>query len=116
MSYLNRFVIEEESQFECRGVFGFDDSLWFMRDVTRKINLKSGDKQSKFHVFISADFSPMTSLQWIEFDDLVNELGSTNLMITRIGSERLECVQKDVYDIFYNKKGKIQYDPNCHLM
>ena len=110
MSYVNRFVVEEESQFECDGVFELDGIASFMRDV-RKINPKSGDTKSKLHVVISADFFPI-AYRIIELENLIYELKPTNLMITRIESERLECVQKEEYEKFYDEKGTIQYDPN----
>ena len=105
MSYVNRFLVEEESQFECDGVFELDGNASFRRNV-RKINLKSGDAQSKLHVVISADLESI-----IPYLIPIGRFKSTNLMITRIWSERLECVQKEEYEKFYEEKGTIQYDP-----
>ena len=105
MSYVNRFLVEEESQFECDGVFELDGNASFRRNV-RKINLKSGDAQSKLHVVISADLESI-----IPYLIPIGRFKSTNLMITRIWSERLECVQKEEYEKFYREKGQIQYDP-----
>ena len=108
MSYVNRFLVEEESQFECDGVFELNGIASFMRDV-RKINLISSDTQSKLHVVISADLDPIYRYQIISrFQSYIK---STNLMITRIWSERLECVPKEKYEKFYSENGQIQYDP-----
>ena len=72
MSYVNRFIVEEESQFECDGVFELDAIAPVMRNLEwRKLNLESGDTQSKLHIVISADVPPMNSLQRIEFEDLI---------------------------------------------
>ena len=106
MNYLNRFLIEEESQFECDGVFGLDGTASFIYDVMRKINPKS-----ELHVVISADIFSIIPYDIMELENLIYKLKSTNLMITRIGSERLECVQKEEYEKFYGEKGTIQYDP-----
>ena len=105
MSYVNRFLVEEESQFECDGVFEFDAIVSVLRDIIM-------NKESKLHVVISADFFPIISYQIIELKNLINDLKPKNLMITHIVSERLECVQKEEYEKFYEENGTIQYDPN----
>jgi len=90
MSYLNRFVIDEESQFECDGVFRLDDSS--TQDILR----------DESHIVIAADFVTATNWQILR---TTMKPRSINLMITCLGSERLECVQKREYEKFYRGEG-----------
>ena len=94
MSYLNRFVIDEENQFECDGVFGLDDLS--TQDILR----------DKSHVFIAADFVLASNRRILR---TTMKPRSINLMITCLGSERLECVQKREHEKFYRGEGQIKY-------
>ena len=135
MSYLNRFLVEEECQFECEGVFELDYSSTppFMRDLEIKMREKhekrieaefeSGDTSTgwqsttgwqsatdvnpELHIFIS-DFS-LTNIQILI---TTNPFLFKNPMITFVGSETLECVQKEEYEKFYRGRGRIRYASN----
>ena len=116
MTYINRFVIDEESQFECDGVFRVDFAQPgppILRDVIAQINqralstiYRNNLPQLEFHIFISADFSLRSHLKVLRH---LRGLRQDELMVTCIGSERLECIQKEECEVFYNEKGRVRY-------
>ena len=114
MSYLNRFVVEEEGQFECEGVFGLGDSsrrslLSFIEDL-RIWRLEKRIKQLELHIFISDSLLKTTLARILRrFRSRTN---LSYLMITHVGSETLECVTEEEYDNFYKEKGRIRYATN----
>ena len=103
MSYLNRFIIEEETQFECNGVFELDQ---MGSQIKIPLWNRAMDQSSEFHVFIAAGFSLVGHFR---IQRLLFHLRSRNGMITCIGSERLESVQKEEYENFYKEKGRVRY-------
>ena len=116
MTYINRFVIEEESQFECDGVFRVDFATHgppILRDVIAQLYRRTPSTTYlnellplEFHVFISADFSLRRHLTVLRE---LYKLRKHNPMVTCIGSERLKCIQKEEYETFYNEKGRVRY-------
>ena len=108
MSYVNRFVIEEESQFECDGVYGWD--VLNIQHIAQQIARHS---YRQLHVFISADFLPDRGFQnFRHWDKFLKKFNAPNHIVTFIGSERLECVQKEEYKKFYKGEGQIRYYSN----
>ena len=122
MTYINRFVIEEESQFECDGVFRVDAAPPgppIHHDVIAQLNHRAlpttyGNNllQLEFHVFISADFSLRSHLKVLSH---LHGLRQNELMVTCIGSQRLECIQKEECEVFYNEKGRVRYSSDAML-
>ena len=122
MSYLNRFIIEEESQFECQGVYGeIDPKSCKRRELSRMV--QSCDRPAEFnsfgnHLILAGDFSHQSRLKILtplyEPMYLLPKQGlsmsSLPMTITCIRSERLECVQKDRFEQFYNREGLIVYN------
>ena len=104
MSYLNRFIIEEDTQFECAGIIDYENNkrasylLYddFFNDLNRLDYVG--------HLFVSA-----------ESGFLIPSILDLPCMITRIGSERLECIQKEQYENFYNEGGQITYHQNSSI-
>ena len=150
MSYLNRFIIEEDTQFECTEVVEWKSgSSWenLVQDLKESFNRlvelrsyseiyqKSGIfKQVKFskksnsdfirHLFLSFDFYPVDMISEIypdiypfsddrpfkSFIDGIRTSPEISHMITRIGSQRLEYVQKERYEKLYTEGGQIKYN------
>ena len=92
MTYLNRFLIEDETEYKCYGVYkGYSTDFHLKRIMNNILNMRSKKSESKIlHVLESAEF---------EADLVLHSMSSNfnsriNLMLTRFGSERIECVQK----------------------
>ena len=152
MSYLNRFIIEEDTQFECTEVVEWKSgSSWvklerhLKKSFDRLVGLRSYSeiyhnsgifKQLKFsnhsnsdfirHLFLSFDFWPddmmddmgdilaiITDRPFKSFIDGIRTSPEISHMITRIGSQRLECVQQEHYEKLYNQGGQIKYNEVC---
>ena len=121
MSFLNRFLIEEDTQFECDGIHLLSkNDLWADADsyLSNHIKRLADDRNqnqsgpSILH-FIIADYprrvaprEPLYMLDEVKRDAKV----VVNLMVTVISSERLECVQKERYEKFYKEGDNIKYD------
>ena len=133
MSYVNRFVIEEESQFECRGVHGLG-ALKIFKEVPNpwptkpsiSTNTLKPDAISipdrfgyslpsriseKLHILISVDLRGFMRLLKItnRLKELLKQFDEPDHMVTVIGSERLTCVLKEEYDKFYKGEGQIRH-------
>ena len=100
---MNTFIIEEESQFECEGVFhGEDTPPKRYNPILRRLNAGESDPNLQMHLIL-ASHRHMPILQTFY------EIEKKNLMVTCIGSERLECVNQETYDKLYTKGGFIKY-------
>ena len=100
---MNTFLIEEESQFECDGVFdGEDTPPKKYNHLLQRFSAEKFDKNLQMHLIV-ASHRHMPILKSFY------EIPKTNLMITCIGSERLECINPDNYDRLYKKGGFIRY-------
>ena len=112
MSYLNRFLIEEDTQFECAAVVEILESS--LEDVfeylQKSFNRFSNKSNSDFicHLIISFDFFPNSSQSFETFIHRFEIFPDISYLITRIGSERIECVQKENYEKLYNKGGQVK--------
>ena len=110
MRYLNRFLIEEDIQFECFGIY--DEEFTYNRLVPFLNMLKtvSNDEPDCItgHVIIADDISKY--IPWNRCKAVCeHSILDSSLIITRIESERLECVQKEKYKNFYTG-GLVSYD------
>ena len=114
MNYLNRFLIEEDTQFECAGVVDCYSSRVYDTEFSNSAreNLKKNFKkifnwsntESIGHLVFSGDFYT----KFREYaDDYIPRLQGLSFLITCTGSERLECIQKDQYEKFYIDGGQI---------
>ena len=56
MSYLNRFIIEEDIQFECNGVVAFSKKIQFKRFYRKHSEIPDKSKKTIVHLIIAADF------------------------------------------------------------
>ena len=130
MSYLNRFLIEEDTQFDCAEIVEWKlGSSWenSVQDLEKKFIKLSKKSNSDFirHLFLSMDIFPNQKLSNIltdqPFKSLIKGLrtfSDTSHMITRIASRRLECVQKEhyeciqkeAYEKLYRERDKIEYN------
>ena len=110
MSYLNRFIIEENMQFECYGVL--DPVSIIPAETSNYIihllncHLRRID-EAIVHVIISDDFglkshNKVALRRFGQFLKSLWRVWSKEIMITRIGSQRLECVQKEQYQKFHS--------------
>ena len=121
MSYLNRFLIEEDAQFECVASL----CIWDIFDKT-SLSLKPineiesiiGCSLSSLGQFIIAGgpngkFQYNTMYRMSRLIQLVKQKSQAklhlNIMVTFIGCARLECVQTDRFKKFYKESGKIKY-------
>ena len=116
MSYLNRFLIEEKTQNECVGVYSdYYLSSSMKKHLTHQLNeIPEKEAKSTFLHVIRAD-GPWNSL----FHDSIDSIGSRsssfkledafelisdfNVIITRLSSERIKCIQKEEYKEFYER-------------
>ena len=107
MSYLNRFLIEEDTQFECAGVVpallenivgqttvaereDYEKSIENFGKSLEQTLLASNSDSFIGHLIISNGFKYSSSF--------LARVSNFPFMITRIGSERLRCVQKEDYE------------------
>ena len=103
MTYLNTFLIEEESQFECDGVFdGEDTPPKKYNHLLQRFSAEKFDENLQMHLIV-ASHRHMPILKSFY------EIPKANPMITCIGSERLECINQDTYDRLHRKGGFIKY-------
>ena len=104
-------------KFECYGVLDGlipnSDSALFSKFILERI--AKAKSETIIHVIISANFGSKVNPWHIREHDnrLLKYLNSiwdisAEIMITRIGSERLECVQKEQYRKFYRNGGQIK--------
>ena len=102
---MNTFIIEEDSQFECEGVFhGEDTPPKRYNPILRRLQHNAGESDPNLQMhLILASHRHMQSLQTFY------EVPKENLMVTCIGSERLECVNQETYNKLYAKGGFIRY-------
>ena len=106
MSYLNRFLIEEDTQFECVGVAEFrrykvsEVSQYLKKTFESHFDQFSNKSNSDFigHFILSGESLFSSGLMQV-FEDISH-------MITQVGSERLECVQKEHYEKLTMKVAK----------
>ena len=122
MSYLNRFLIDEDAQFECVAPL----CIWDIFDKTslslipiNEIESIIGCSLSSLGHFIIADgpngkFQYNTMYRMSRLIQLVKQKSQAklhlNIMITFIGCARLECVQTDRFKKFYREGDKIKYE------
>ena len=113
MSFLNRFLIEEDIQFECAGVVEHKRDMEtkmkrnIERDLMKNLERISNESNSIGHLVLSTDLE--YSSTYSIFDNIKN----LTMMMTRINSKRLECVQQEQYNKLYkdasNEGGQIKY-------
>ena len=109
MSYLNRFLIEEEIQFECYGIYDEEFSYNRLVPFLNMLKKVSSDQPDCItgHVII-ADISKY--IPWNRYTAVSeHSIPDSGLIISRIESERLECVQKEKCKNFYTG-GVVSYD------
>ena len=116
MSYLNRMLIEEDSQFECDGVYDSQDSQIGQKRTLNMISEQQPDS-SAFHIIVAAEplsFKTFFMTWWInlglnesDFNGF-NVVRNLNVMITLLESERLKCVQNEEAKKFYREGGQIK--------
>ena len=99
MSYLNRMLIEEESQFECYGVHEIQTPEIISNLL---LNLNVG------HIIIAAD----KYYRKIFFEALST---TANYTLTIIESERLECVQNEKVKKVYKESKEMMYEKSAIL-
>ena len=137
MSYLNRMIIEEESQFECDGVYETDSEI----GQKCTLNRISKPDSNAHHIIIAAEPSsfekfffrwwgtlPESYRTYGNFFGFMNASGSdmihvdrnsyqggintslrnSNVMITLLESERLKCVENEKAKRFYREGGQIE--------
>ena len=112
MSYLNRFIIEEDTQFECVGIVEWKSNALnvvqesFLKYLERKFHQILNESNSDFigHLILSNEF------EFSYFEHSIPQVPDVPLMLTRVGSERLECVQKEQNEKIYNVGVKIEYN------
>ena len=100
MSFLNRFLIEEDIQFECAGVVEYKNhrkSKEKNLDKNLKRFLKESNSDFIRHLVLSDEINNPTTRS------ILNNLKNLPTMMTHIKSERLECVQKEQYTKLYNE-------------
>ena len=117
-NYLNRFLIEEETQFECAGVVelrgfkGFEVSQYLKQNFKSHFDRFSNKSNSDSigHLILSGEFlSRYSPNDFYDLWDFMQMFEDISHMTTRIGSQRLECVKKEHYDKLYNEGGQIKY-------
>ena len=111
MSYLNRFLIDEDVQFECFGVY--DDDFYYNIPLLEMLKNISADKSVTGHVIIAADMTKYIS--WTRHKSVCevqceDSIVDSNMMVSCIESERLECFQKENYENFFNGGMVISFD------
>ena len=119
MSYLNRFLIEEDAHFECVApsciLDTFDKTFWQLQ--LKQINEIETKQCVQF--IIAGGHEEMlevwTRMQQIERMLTLVELKyqtehPLNVLVTLIGCNRLECVQTDRFKKIYKEGGKIEYE------
>lgn len=120
MSYLNRLLIDEETQHECSGVF---EDYYLSLSPSMKQNLK---KQLKRIPYVNLESTLVHVISaarpWnIAWDNVslnhISQLRNLfeshfNLVITRLWSERIECVSfnKEEFEMFHKKGAEIRVD------
>ena len=108
MSYLNRFIIEEDIQFECNGIMAFSEKIAFQR-FYRKHLVQS--KKTIVHLIIAADFGLQHEMTHDTLTKIFLQLPEDKeIIISRIGSQRLECIQKEQYQKFSKEDGQVKID------
>lgn len=107
MSYLNRFIIDEECQFECQGVYDLQE-LCKAEEMRRMVQSSA---PFNGHVILADDFSNKSRLLW----PMLENFSAFCSMINFVGSERLECVNKRRCEQFYSGGGLIAYNQSCLL-
>ena len=120
MSFLNRFLIEEDIQFECAGVVehkrDMDTNMKrnIERDLMKNLERISSESNSIGHLVFSTD------LEYSSTYSIFENIKNLTMMMTRINSERLECVQKEQYNKLHtdasNEGGQIKYGNNTVLV
>ena len=121
MSYLNRMLIEEESQFECDGVYEID-SQFDHKCMLHKISKQQSDSITR-HIILAGEplsFQYFFVCWWDRIPGFKVShadrnryqadpaLQNLNVMVTLLESERLECVQKQKAKRFYSEGGQIR--------
>ena len=113
MSYLNRFIIEEDIQFECNGVMGllmeFSEDQ-FKRFYGKHLEILDKSKKTIVHLIIAADFGLALTRHNMLTKFLLQLPEDKEIIISRVGSQRLECIQKEQYQKFYKEGGQVKID------
>ena len=103
---MNRFIIEEDGQSECVGVVDLSEfPIIHCRKILEKIVELSWSETSLLHIFLSVKIPFFESATGI-IDSI--RTSPSEIMITRIASERLQCVKKEQYETFYREGGEIR--------
>ena len=123
MSYLNILIIEEDNQFECFGVLNgivsaaeqASYSNYILENIP-KVEKFISERKTIVHFIIAADFGLQIKPWNIDMFRYINSIlkSSKKILITRIGSERLKCVQTEQYRRFYRKGDQINSTIRSH--
>ena len=104
-------LIEEESQFECDGVYETDSQIGQRCTLNKISKHQSGSNTA--HIIIAAE--PLSSqaffaILWGRLPSFIESgiASIRNLMITLLQSERLKCVQNQKAKRFYREGGQIK--------
>ena len=99
MSYLNRFIIEEEAQFECIGVFSRNIHSSGYPGVARQLKNQLRSIENFIgHIIVADDIYVANQMLKSIEPTPQNLLLISEFIITCVQSERIECVQKDNYE------------------
>ena len=122
MSYLNRFLIEEDAQFECVAPSCiwevFDENSLSIKpidEIKSKICcshfiIAGGHNDGRLGTLMSGRMNTFIKRMFKLMRQNYRTELHPNIMVTFIGSERLECVQTDRFKKFYKEGGKIKYE------
>ena len=109
MTYLNRFLVEEETQFECDGIYEEDSSTYstdvHLRRVMNRMSNKLSDSIT-VHILEAAEFDERQVFTNRAAYKLHPNL---KLTVTRLGSERIECVERNEYKKFIREGLGLNY-------
>ena len=122
MSFINRFIIEEDAQSECYGVVYLSKEFEVKKEVEKEGHsmtdllsslvsnflekiFKSQSDKTTLHIVLSIEYGLVDRL-----DRIINSIWTTSseIMITRLKSERLVCVQKEEFERFHREGGRIK--------
>ena len=108
MSYLNRFLIDEEIQFECFRVYDEDFSYNKLVPFFSMLKTISNEEPVAGHVIIAADITKY--ITWNRCKRVCEHpVIDSGIIISCIESERLECVTKNKAENLHNG-GLVSYD------
>ena len=102
MSYLNRFIIEEDNQFECNAIIANENLANFDCE-------HCDSKEAIFHCIFAYDYELEFNFADLSFDKWVMSIMKSpeEIMISRVSGQRWDCVQKENYQKFYREGGQV---------